>query len=138
MPQYKEREQVMRGKAFHNQIAEEAKAVFSRYGWQVYTEHRYRKNGITTYLDLFAVKGNQTIACEVETTSRHAADNALKAQTVGVALWIIVPTRKLRRQIEGKLKSSAVIKNHQSIKTILLSQLNTELILLRKEQSHEN
>ena len=117
----------MRGKTFHNQIADETKAIFSNHRWKVYTEHRYRKNGITTYLDLFAIRDDQAIACEVETTSRHAVDNALKAQVVGVVLWIIVPTRTLRRQIEHKLKSSSVIKNHQSIKTILLSQLNTEL-----------
>ena len=119
----------MRGKAFHNRIAEEAKTIFSNHHWQVYTEHRYRKNGITTYLDLFAVKGKQAIACEIETTIRHAIDNALKAQAVGLVLWIIVPTRTLRRQIERKLKSSGVTKKRQSIKTILLSQLNMELNL---------
>lgn len=120
----------MRGKAFHNRIAEETKTIFSNHRWQVYTEHRYRKNGITTYLDLFAVKGNQTIACEIETTNRHAVDNALKAQVAGLVLWIIVPTRTLRRQIERKLESSGVTENRQSIKTILLSQVNTELNLL--------
>ena len=120
----------MRGKAFHNRIAEEAKMIFSNHGWQVYTEHRYRKNGITTYFDLFAIKGKQAIACEVETTSRHAVDNALKARTVGIVLWIIVPRRMLRSQVERKLESTGVTENHQSIKTILLSQLNTELNLL--------
>lgn len=117
----------MRGKAFHNQIAEEAKTIFDNHRWQVHTEYRYRKNGVTTYLDLFAVKGDQAIACEVETTSRHAVDNAHKAQAVGIALWIVVPTRTLRRQIERKLGSSGVTENYTSIKTILLSQLNTEL-----------
>ncbi len=120
----------MRGKVFHNRIAEEAKAIFSNHSWQIYAEHRCRKNDITTYFDLFAVKGNQAIACEVETTSRHAVDNALKAQAVGVVLWIVVPTRTLRRQIERKLKSSGITENHQSIKAILLSQLNTELNIL--------
>lgn len=120
----------MRGKAFHNQIAEEAKMILSNHGWLVLTEHRCRKNDITTYFDLFAVKDNQAIACEIETTSRHAVDNAVKAQTTGVILWIIVPTRALRRQIERKLESSGITENYQSIKTILLSQLNTELNLL--------
>ncbi|MCK5000313.1 MAG: hypothetical protein KAS23_12290, partial [Anaerohalosphaera sp.] len=83
----------MRGKAFHNRIAMEAKTILNNHSWQVHTEHRCRKNGITTYLDLFAIKGNKAIACEVETTSRHAVDNARKAQAVGVVLWIIVPTR---------------------------------------------
>ena len=120
----------MRGKAFHNQIAEEAKTIFSNHGWYIHTEHRYRKNGTTTYFDLFAVKGDKQIACEIETTSRHAVDNALKAQTVGITLWIVVPTRTLLRQIERKLGSSGVTENYTSIKTILLSQLNTELNLV--------
>ena len=120
----------MRGKVFHNRIAEEAKMIFNSHGWQIYTEHRCRKNGITTYLDLFAVKGDKSIACEVETTSRHAIDNALKAQAAGVVLWIIVPTRALRRQVERKLELSGITKNYQTIKTILLSQLNAELNLL--------
>lgn len=128
----------MRGKAFHNQIATDAKAIFSHHGWQVYTEHRCRKNGVTTYFDLLAVKGDQTIACEIETTPRHAVDNVLKAQAVGVVLWIIVPTRRLRRQIERKLESSGIAENHQFVKTMLLTQLNTELTLLRKGSNDEN
>ena len=119
----------MRGKAFHNRIVEEAKTIFNNHGWQTYTEHRYRKNGITTYLDLFAVKGAKRIGCEVETTPRHAIDNAVKALSAGLDLWIIVPTRTLRCQIEHKLESSCVAENRQAIKTILLSQLNTELNL---------
>jgi hypothetical protein len=137
MPQYKGTK-MMRGKAFHNKIAEDAKTIFNSHGWRVFTEHRYRKNSMTTYFDLLAVKGSQAIACEVETTVRHAIDNAFKAQTTGVTLWVIVPTRKLHRQIERKLKSSAVIKKNKSIKTLLLSQLKIELNLLRKEQSNEN
>ena len=119
----------MRGGAFHNKIVEEAKTIFNNHGWQVYTEYRYRCNGITTYLDMLAVRGSRKIACEVETTSRHAVDNALKAQAAGVVLWIIVPSRTLRSQIERKLESLGVTESHQSIKTILLSQLNTKLNL---------
>lgn len=120
----------MRGGAFHNKIAEEAKAIFCTHGWQVYTEYRYRCNGTTTYLDLLAIKGKQKIACEVETTIRHAVDNAVKALSVGVELWIIAPSRALSRQIERKLESSVVAENRQFIKTILLNQLNTQLNLL--------
>lgn len=117
----------MRGKAFHNQIAEEVKTVFNGHGWQVSTEHRYRKNGITTFFDLFAVKGNKRIACEVETTIRHAVDNALKAQATGVALWIIVPTRALRRQIEHKLGYLELNTGLKSIRIILFCHTEAEL-----------
>jgi len=93
----------MRGKAFHNKIVEDACAIFSNHGWQIYTEYRYSKNGVTTYLDLFAVRGNKKIACEVETTIRHAVDNATKALSTGLDLWIIVPSRTLRRRVNHKL-----------------------------------
>jgi len=117
----------MRGAAFHNRIAEEAKMLFSNHGWQVHTEYRYRNNGIITYLDLLAIRGNHKIACEVETTPRHAIDNAIKALSAGISLWIIVPSRTLRRQIEQKLTSSTLATNRQSIRVFLLCQLEAEL-----------
>jgi hypothetical protein len=118
----------MRGAAFHNRIAEEAKMLFSNHGWQVFMEYRYCNNGMTTYLDLFAIKGDKKIACEVETTIRHVIDNAIKAQSTGISLWIIVPTRTLYRQVEQKLTSSALVTNCQSIRILLLCQLEAELI----------
>ena len=98
----------MRGQAFHNQIAAEAKTIFNRQGWQVYTEFGYFKDAVLTYFDLFAVKARQSIACEIETTSRHALDNALKAQAVGIVPWILVPSRRVRHQIECKLSAANV------------------------------
>lgn len=118
----------MRGAAFHNKIAEEVKMIFSNHGWQVYMEYRHRNNGVTTYLDLFAVKGDKIIACEVETTARHAVDNTTKALSAGLDLWIIVPSRTLRRQVEQKLTSSKLVVNRQSIRILLLCQLEAELI----------
>ena len=59
----------MRGGAFHNKIVEEVRTIFGDHGWQVYTEYRYSKNGVITYLDILAVNGNKKIACEVETGS---------------------------------------------------------------------
>jgi len=59
-------------------------------------------------------------------------------------LWIIVPTRTLYRQVDQKLTSSALVTNCQSIRILLLCQLEAELIdfqknkLFRKEQNREN
>ena len=117
----------MRGGAFHNKIVEEAKIIFNDHGWQAYTEYRYRCNSITTYLDLLAVRGNKKIACEVETPARHAVDNAAKALSAGVDLWIIVPSRTLRRQIEHKLVSSELNTKHKNIRILLFCQLEAEL-----------
>lgn len=122
----------MRGGEFHNKIVEETKTIFNNHGWQVYTEYRYRKHNITTYLDLLAVRGDKQIACEVETTARHAVDNAAKALSAGLDLWIIVPSRKLCRQVKQNLPSSGITTNRQSIKVLLLSQLEIELNSFQK------
>lgn len=122
----------MRGGAFHNKIVEEVKAIFGNHNWQAYTEYRYRKNGITTYLDLLAVRGKKKIACEVETTARHAVDNAVKALSAGVDLWIIVPSRTLGRQIEHKLRYSGLNTKHQTVRILLFCQLETELNSFQK------
>ena len=121
----------MRGSAFHNNIVDEAKATFNRYHWQVYTEYRYRKDSVTTYLDLFAAKDNRKIACEVETTPRHIIDNALKARSVNLTLWIIVPSRRLRRQAEQKLTAAGLLRN-ESLRLLLPGQLEAELINISK------
>ena len=57
---------VVRGGAFHNKIVEEVRAVFLSYGWEVETEFFYQRNGITTFFDVYAVRGDVRIACEVE------------------------------------------------------------------------
>ena len=122
----------MRGGVFHNKIVEEAKTIFNNHGWQAYTEYRYRCNGITTYLDLLAVRGSKKIACEVETTARHAVDNAVKALSAGVDLWIIVPSRTLCRQIEHRLISSGLNTKHQPVRVSLFCQLEAELNSFQK------
>jgi UDP-3-O-acyl-N-acetylglucosamine deacetylase len=122
----------MRGGAFHNKIVEEAKTIFNNNGWQVYTEHRYRKHSITTYLDLLAVRGDKQLACEVETTSRHAVDNAAKALLAGLDLWIIVPSRTLRRQIEHKLRYSGLNTKQKNIRVLLFCRLEAELTFFQE------
>jgi len=117
----------MRGGAFHNKIVEEAKTIFSNYGWRVFSEYRYSKNGVTTYLDLLAVRANKKIACEIETTTRHAVDNAVKALSAGLDLWIIVPSRTLRRRVNHKLASSRLDAEHKNIRVLLFGLLEAEL-----------
>ena len=117
----------MRGKAFHNKIVEEAGTIFRNHSWQVFTEHRYRKNGTTTYLDILAINRNKKIACEVETTSRHAVDNAVKALSANLDLWVIVPSRRLRRQVEHKLISSGLDTGHKNVRIVLFCLLEAEL-----------
>ena len=118
---------VVRGGAFHNKIVEEVRAVFLSCGWGGETEFCCQRNGITTFFDVYAVKGDVEIACEVETTARHAIDNARKAEAVGIHVWFVVPTRKLQRQIVCRFTKPGLIPNNKSIKVFLLGELEREL-----------
>lgn len=116
----------MRGKVFHNLMAEKVQALFKDQGWQVYTEYRYRRNSITTYFDLFAVKENHKIACEIETTVRHAMDNITKALAMDICLLVIVPTHRICRQIKQRLVSYNLNTSHKTVRILLFSQLETK------------
>lgn len=67
------------------------------------------------------------LAIEIETTARHAVDNARKAAMVDVPLWVIVPTRRLKSDLTRKLKDLAIRSGNQPIKILLLGQLRKEL-----------
>ena len=117
----------MRGKYFHNALADKAQKIFSNNGWQVHKEYGCRRNGVTTYFDLYAVKENHVIACEIETTVRHAVDNIAKALSTGICLWVIVPTRAVLCQAKQKLDDSKLNFNQNTVKILLLSQLEKEI-----------
>lgn len=118
---------MMRGGAFHNMIVATTRDIFIRSGWHAYTEYPYQSNRVRTYLDLFAIRGGDRLACEIETTARHAVDNAVKAQVVNVPLWIVVPSRKIQRQITHKLQTQNLVSHNQSIPVLLLGQLERQL-----------
>ena len=101
--------------------------IFERFGWQVFMEHRFQANGTTKYFDLFAENPPDKIVFEIETTVRHAIDNARKAQAVGVPVWFVVPTQKVKRQIVRKLTTPGVMPGNKLIKVLLLGQLEGEL-----------
>jgi hypothetical protein len=122
----------MRGKYFHNALADRAQKIFSNNGWQVHKEYGCRRNGITTYFDLYAVKENHVIACEIETTSRHIIDNVAKALSTGICLWVVVPTRAVLCQAKQKLSSSTIDTNQKTVRILLFSQLETEVKHFKK------
>ncbi|MHC4680118.1 MAG: hypothetical protein ACYTEK_15635 [Planctomycetota bacterium] len=117
----------MRGDLFHNRLTQKARTTFEHFRWRVSIEHRFQANETTTYFDLLAVNGHHNLACEIETTPRHAMDNAQKAQAVGIPLWFVVPTRKVKRQIADKLKAQNLTPGGERIKVLLLSELENEL-----------
>ena len=69
-----------------------------------------------------------TLAIEVETTCRHAADNAWKAVQVSVPLWFVVPRRRLQFEIARKLDPLGLRPGGEPIKILLSGQVEQELV----------
>jgi hypothetical protein len=117
----------MRGKPFHNLMAQEIKTRLDRFFEQVESEYPIRRNGVVTFLDLFAHGPSRTLAVEVETTQRHALDNARKAAAVEVPLWIVVPTRVLQSRLLQRLEPLGLQPGGQPICVLMLGQLEQGL-----------
>ena len=117
----------MRGASFHNSLAQRAQRLLERFGWQVWPEKRFRTEEITTYIDLYATKGADAIACEIETTDRHVLDNARKAAAIGLVLWVIVPTRTIKRRITCKLEAAGFASISPPVNVLLFGELEAAL-----------
>jgi len=113
----------MRGNPFHNKLVKDAERIFSDLGWQTDTEQMFCVDGITTYFDLFARASLLQVACEIETTCRHAIDNLKKAQAIRMPLWIIVPTRRIQRQIRRDIEYKPVYSGNEPVAVILPDEL---------------
>lgn len=118
----------MRGKSFHNMIANRARSVAQGFFSSVRTEYRYRRNGAVTDFDIFACERAFVLAIEVETTYRRGIENAKKAASVDVPLWIIVPTRKLKAEFSRRLCLLELRPTGEPIKILLPDELEQELM----------
>ena len=117
----------MRGDPLHNAMGREIGLTLENYFFEVHPEYKYCRNGIVTFLDLFASQGSFVFACEIETTARHGVDNAVKAAAVNIPLWIIVPTNKVKLKLLRRLKPLKLRPGGEPIKILLLGQLQKEL-----------
>lgn len=116
----------LRGGTFHNYLAHQAATTLRRAGCRVSYEHPlFLTDGRRNDVDLLVSRNGQRWICEVETTARHAQDNAAKAQLAGLPLWIIVPTRRLRQNVRRKLDLNSGSK--VPIKILLPDQVLSEL-----------
>lgn len=109
----------MRGKPLHNLMVNRTNDSLKDLG-DTCTEYKLSFNGTTNYVDLFIRCGSFALAIEVETTIRHAVDNAKKAAAVGVPLWIVVPTRRLKSTLTKKLNLLGLRPGSEPIKVLLL------------------
>jgi hypothetical protein len=117
----------MRGKALHNLMVNRTNESLTDF-CDIDIEHKLFFNGITNYVDLYIRYGLFELAIEVETTVRHAVDNAKKAAVIGVPLWIVVPTRRLKSTLTKKLNASGLRPGNEPIKVLLLDALRQALM----------
>jgi len=117
----------MRGKPLHNLLANRTRRPMEASFERVWTEHKRHRNGTITFLDLFGQTGPVQLAIEVETTARHAVDNARKAAAVDVPVWFIVPHSRLQRALQSKFEMLNLSPGGETIKILLLGQLEQAL-----------
>jgi hypothetical protein len=82
---------------------------------------------VTKYFDWLAGQNGWALGFEIETSSRHGVDNAIKAAAVGVPLWIIVPSGRVKKQLLRKLKPLNLQPSGEPIQILLLGQLHEYL-----------
>ena len=113
----------MRGGAFHNKMIEKVASAFLSHGWEVETEFCYRGGGVVTFFDVFAVKDRREIAVEVEMSVRHVVDNVRKARAVEVEVWVVVPSRRLKRAVERTLGEAGLAGGRDGISVALVGEI---------------
>ena len=117
----------MRGKTLHNFMARRAREILEDFFDSVEVESKIRSEGATTYIDVLARMDSTVLAVEIETTGRHTLDNAGKATAVGIPVWIVVPSRRLKSALTRKLDGLELHSDTGPIKILLLSELQQEL-----------
>ena len=93
----------LRGQRFHNHLVCQVAEEFIGAGFDVELERPLQLgDGRCDFVDLLATRGDEVLVCEVETTPRRIVVNAQKAVGLGLPLWIVVPTRRLRSAAQRK------------------------------------
>lgn len=119
----------IRGDTGHNFVAASVRDAFSHSGFDVALECPIRlADGCRDFVDVLAWRPGCTIACEVETTPRHAAENARKAVEAGLPLWIVTPNRKVREAVARSLKRASFSLSGSRIRILTLGQLPQALV----------
>ncbi len=117
-----------RGGAFHAYLVAGLAGVLEREGFAVTIEHPLRmEDGCRDFVDILAGREGRLVAFEVETTARHALDNALKATRLHLPLCIVVPSRKIRSMVAGKLQSARLDRETDRIWILLPGEVQRRL-----------
>lgn len=118
---------MMRGKALHNYMASEIKTACNQLSVRSELEYAIQFDGVKVYFDIALWVKESFLVCEVETTLRNVIHNVQKAHAAGVELWVIVPTRKLRRQVANRLGRIEIKPAGRQINLLLLDQFTQAL-----------
>lgn len=118
----------LRGGSLHNHLVCETEKIFRGAGFDTHQEYPKKlAGGGLDFVDLLAEGDDFVICVEIETSSRHVLDNAAKARELGLPLVVIVPTRKVQKAVNRKLKKAGINLKKDRIYILLLSQLEQEL-----------
>lgn len=119
----------IRGGGFHNHLVSEAARIFQRAGFDVRLECPIRlPDGRKDFIDLLVKRQDCSICIEVETTIRHLVENATKADAVGLPLWVVVPTRKVKKAAIKKLCQSHLRPGGLKVYFLLLDELEQRVM----------
>ena len=114
----------LRGGALHNHLVSEAEILCRAEGFTTAREHpESLPDGGTDFIDLAAWYGDSLICIEVETSARNVTTNALKAWRLGRPLVVLVPTVRVRRAVQAKLRPYRILPGGKAICVLLLAQL---------------
>ena len=114
----------LRGGAFHNHLVHRAEATFARAGCRTWLDYPLPlADGRNDFVDLLVHRGNCLLCVESETSLRHVLANAAKADALGLPLWIVVPTRNVKRAVAGRLENTPYRPGGLRIYVLLLSEL---------------
>ena len=102
----------MRGLKHHNDLVDLAATALTHAGFVATRECPMRlPDGRMDSIDVLALRGTDALACEVETTPRSVVSNTKKALALRLPLMIIVPNRKVGRQVRSALTRSGLLQS---------------------------
>ncbi|AQQ70919.1 hypothetical protein SMSP2_01282 [Limihaloglobus sulfuriphilus] len=119
----------LRGGKLHTHLALQTESLLNRAGFETRLEHPEKlPDGRLDFVDILARRGEAMIFVEIETTPRYVLTNAAKAERLGIPLIIVVPSKKVQKEVKARLRCSGLRPGGEQICILLLNHLNKELM----------
>ena len=118
----------LRGGELHSFLVLEAQRIFRHASFQTDQEAPRRlPDGRMDFVDLLVQRQELMLCVEAETSARNVTSNVIKAEQLGIAVWVLVPSRKVQKAVKAKLQDLGIRPGGRRIKILLLRQLEQEL-----------